>query len=161
MTDPLAITEAPLPVPEIDIDLKDHITKLLVSRRKLEASMEEERRVAKKARREFLFGLLEIADALDRIVRRTVNPAENNPTVERLQGNIETTGRLLGQKLAKEGVTRMDLVNKTLDPNTADIEGYQDNPNLPDETVLRETVAGYWWNDEVLRRARVVVSRSE
>lgn len=157
--DPLGITEKPVEIPQVN--LEEYVQGLILARKNLELAAEEARRKSVKEQREFLLGILEVADALDRIVNRPIKPGEITPALERLHGNIETTARLLVQKLTQANVTRMDLKNMVLDPNLADIDGYQDNPAVLDETVLRDSTAGYLWNGTVLRRARVIVSRGE
>ncbi len=162
MTDPFLIVEMPVPVPEraAQVNLAEEIRQLMVRRGKLEAAIEVERQTNMKAQRDLLLGLLEVVDALDRIIQRGTSSDDPKQALERIRGNVESTRRLLSQKLQKEGVLRMDLVGKQLEPNLADIEGYQDRSELPDETIIRDIVTGYKWKDEVLRRAKVIVSQS-
>ena len=161
MTDPLAIIEVPFPVPEraSRVHLAEEISRLMALRAKLEARAEAERRSALKDKSELLLGLLEIADALDRILQRGAGAEESRQALARIQSNVESTRRLLAQKLAKQRVTRLALTGQVLDPNLADAEEYRDRSDLADETVLSEVISGYWWDNQVLRRAQVIVSR--
>jgi molecular chaperone GrpE len=102
--------------------------------------------------RTFLLGLLDVADAIDRVA---AGIAASGGSDERA---VRATGRKLQQVLRKHGVTRVDLVGQVLDPALADAEEAERNVSVPEETVLREREAAYLWCDGVLRRGRVVVS---
>jgi molecular chaperone GrpE len=165
MEDPFEIVESPKPIPEaaLKADPIEEYKKLLIRNSQLVIQLERQKTDGYKSLREFLMGLLEIADALERILHGQSlgrpTPPESN---ERLKKSIEITLKLLLQKLIKAGVVPLDLIGKPLDPTLADIEDYERKEELPDETVIHEIIKGYIWNQEVLRRAKVVVShRSE
>jgi molecular chaperone GrpE (heat shock protein) len=159
MDERFPIDEQPLPVPNaaVHVDLAVEIGALHVRCHALEQRLEAERREAQAVQRAFLLGLLEVADALERIAGAVApDPGE---AAERQRRSLQATRRLLAQKLGAAGVTRMDLVGQPADPHLADIVDQGERADLPAETVTHEVVGGYWWGDAVLRRAQVCVSR--
>ncbi len=157
MEDPLAIVEGPSPVPEaaVEVDLAEEWTRLLLRCSKLESLLEVERRQAQERLRDVLVGLVEIADALDRILEQLTTGGDGKSTPDR---SLELTRRLLTQQLEKVGVHSANALGKPLQPAIADVEGYRENEELPDETVVEEITRAYVWRGTVLRRGKVVVS---
>ena len=155
------IVEEPVLVPTevAEVDLQAEFARLLVRCSKLENRLDDAQQTGIDAQRKMLIGLLDVVDALDRIIQRPAGSDEPGRVLDRQSRNIEATRRLLLQKLALTGVRPLDLAGMVADPMVADSSGYQDNPDLPDETVVRELVKGYWWNKELLRRGQVIVSR--
>lgn len=162
MESAFVITEEPVPVPAaaVEVDVFQTIYDLMSQRGKLEERIENVEQTQQDGQRQFLLGLLEVADALERILKRNVANEDPKAALERTRGNVESTRRLMTQKLSAQDIRRMDIVGKVLDPQLADVDGYQDNPDLPDETVVRDVITGYWWGDHVLRRAKVIVTRN-
>jgi molecular chaperone GrpE (heat shock protein) len=162
MENAFAITEEPVSVPAaaVEVDVFQTIYDLMAQRGKLEERIENIKETQQDGQRQLLLGLLEIVDALERILKRDVAHEDPQTALERTRGNVESTRRLMIQKLSAQGIRRMDIVGKVLDPHLADIDGYQENPDLPDETVVRDVISGYWWGDHVLRRAKVIVTRN-
>ena len=158
MSEKFEIVETFVNIPGLseDFNLKQALDEFYIRYSKLDDQRMEERDKARQETKKFLLGLLEVADALDRIIEKQSH--QNDADGERLFKSVESTRRLLLQKLAKMGAQRMDLMGKILDPNLGDIEGFEDNATCEPETVLSEIVCGYFWNDLVLRRAKVIVS---
>ena len=75
--------------------------------------------------------------------------------------SVRVTRKLLGEALRLQDVTPLDLLDQKADPLLCEIDGYQERPDLPDETVMQEIIKGYRWGDEPtpLRPAIVIVSR--
>jgi len=159
---PFPITESPIPLPDeaCAVDLAESFAKIVIRCSRLETSLESERRQARRTLRELLLGVLEIDDALDRIAEDRVEGEDPAIALARCFRNILSTRRLLTNKLNSASVRPMDLRNSVLNPAVADVEGYQLRPDLPDETILEEIMHGYWLSNEVLRRAKVIVSRN-
>jgi molecular chaperone GrpE len=156
MADPFAITEQPVAIPEAvaTADVVATLTRLMVRCAALEQRLHDERSARVAALRELLGGLLEVCDALERMSRQA-------PDHDRQQRSLDMVVRLLRQRLSRAGVVAMNLVGMVPDPSIADIEASETHPDLPDETVVSHSTTGYLWNEEVLRRARVVVSRAQ
>lgn len=158
MEDFFSITEQPSPLPEAvrSIDLASTMREQIARIARLENTLEDERVASKKVMQRFLIGLLDVADALDRMLQQ---PNDGTPVGERQHRNLELTRKLLGQRLATQGVVPLDLLGQPFDPAVADAEDDELAPNMPEETVIRELAKGYRWDDILLRRAKVIVSR--
>jgi molecular chaperone GrpE (heat shock protein) len=161
MTKEFEVIEEPFPVTQevAEVDLQAEFTRLLVRCSKLENRLDDAKQSLAESQRKLLHNLLDVVDALDRILQRPLGSEDARQAHERQFRNIETTRRLLLQKLSQVGVRSVDLAGMVADPLLVDMTGYQDNPDLPDETVVREVVKAYLWNEDVLRRGQVIVSR--
>jgi molecular chaperone GrpE (heat shock protein) len=102
--------------------------------------------------RSFLLGLLDVADAIDRVAAGIAASGGSDLRA------VRATGRKLQQVLRTQGVTRAELVGQVLDPALADAAASEPDESVPNETVLQEVESAYLWGDGVLRRGRVVVS---
>lgn len=158
--DPFAIVEQPIPVPDgvASVDIVAEYEKLLVRCSKLEDQVEAGQTEVARVQRQLLAGFLEIVDALDRILDRPANTRDPARDAERQRSSVESTRRLLNQKLSQAGVVPLDLIGRVVEPTVADVEAEEEHSSLPDETIVREAVRGYLWHGEVLRRARVIVA---
>lgn len=152
------ITEAPITLADNvkQVDIKEQVRSLIKSYSNLEDKLEKDQKEATNEMRTFLLGTLEIADALDRIIS-LLTASSGDEANKRLLGNMETTRRLLLQKLSMVGVQRLDLLGKVAPPEAADIVDVEENHELASDTVLTELIKGYLWKDKVLRRAKVIV----
>ncbi|MCF2531403.1 nucleotide exchange factor GrpE [Yinghuangia soli] len=163
MTDPLAVVEEPraggADVP--DTDLYAAYARQLQRRATVETLLDKERSARAGERRELVTGLLDVCDALDEVLTRQL-PADavmgSSRGLERLRENIEATQRLLLQRMRRAGVERMAL-GAISDAERCDVVDTEDDPRRPEGTILRVVAAGYWLGDDVLRPAKVVVSR--
>lgn len=159
MSDPFALTEAPivvpagLPAPDPAALLREQIAR----RGQLQNAIEQEQRAADERHSALLSGLLEVADALERIL---AGADAGVAVAERQIRNLRSTHRLLLRQLERAGVTPLVMEGQPFDPALADAEAFVVRPDLPDETVLRELVRAYRLGDRTLRRAKVVVSQA-
>ncbi|MFF1871794.1 nucleotide exchange factor GrpE [Kitasatospora herbaricolor] len=164
--DPLAIDEQPLPVPPgaADVDLADAFGKLLFRSAFAQRKRAEEAAEAESGLRDLLLGLLEVDDALGAIAGPELQPG---PYPERLLAAPATaqsgagaaaTRRLLRLKLARAGVRPMSFDNRLANTAVSEIVATTPVAGMPEDTVVEVVQAGFFWQDQVLRRARVVVS---
>lgn len=155
MTTPqTAATAEPLDVPAraLEVDLAQAFGQLLYRSSLLQRLRAEDARSARSAQRELLGVLVEVDDALAALrVDRELD------LIGRGAGIEATRRRLLG-KLARAGVRPMRLDGLAADPALTEIVGTEVRPGLAPETVVETVVTGFFWNDEVLRRAQVVVA---
>ena len=158
MDEKFKISETPIVILDVpdNFDLKQSVEEKIIRISKLEDQLVKEQATAKKEMNKFLLDMLEVTDALDRILERQAE--RSGAGDEHLLKTVEATRRLHLQKLGKMGVKRMELVGKIMSPKLGDIEDIEDKAGLAPETVLAEIVSGYWWNEQVLRRAKVIVS---
>ncbi|MET9614635.1 nucleotide exchange factor GrpE [Kitasatospora indigofera] len=166
--DPLAIDEQPLPVPPgaAAVDLADAFGKLLFRSAFAQRKRAEEAKEAESGLRDLLLGLLEVDDALGAIAGPELQPV---PYPERLlggpalataqaQAGVAATRRLLRLKLARAGVRPMSFDNRLANTAVSEIVATTPVAGMPEDTVVEVVQAGFFWQDQVLRRARVVVS---
>lgn len=159
MTDPFVITEKPkrLP-PRIEtVDLELVVSEQMVRIGKLTNELANVRARAEKAMRDFLRELLVVADALDRIEAIAPGPDANSTRAVA----VVRTKKLLARTLATQGVVRPTLLGEIADPELVDIDRCEQDPSLPDETVVGQIVPAYTRNGTVLRPGVVVVSQRD
>ncbi|MFE7531032.1 nucleotide exchange factor GrpE [Kitasatospora sp. NPDC057542] len=138
-----------------DVDLEQAFGRLLFRASLLGGKLTEQKQAARAEQRELLGILVEVDDALAAL---RLNP--ELVALGRGDGLEATRRRLLGQ-LAKARVRPMRLEGMTADPDLTEIVGTEARSGVAPETVVRTVVTGFFWGDEVLRRAQVVVAAPE
>ncbi|MFD4660482.1 nucleotide exchange factor GrpE [Kitasatospora sp. NPDC058444] len=138
-----------------DVDLEQAFGRLLFRASLLGGKLTEQKQAARAEQRELLGILVEVDDAL-----AALGLDRELVALGRGAGLEATRRRLLGQ-LAKAKVRPMRLEGMTADPDLTEIVGTETRPGVAPETVVRTVVTGFFWGDEVLRRAQVVVAAPE
>jgi molecular chaperone GrpE len=161
--DPFEVDEDPIPLPPVVEQgslafVEDGVRRMLVQIGTLQNERDAAQRAAQRGQRDQLLALLDIVDAFDRILRPGGSTDDPRQALDRLRSNVEMTRRKFLQVLERSGVRRMELRGKVVDPNLADVEAVRERGDLPAETVLDEIAAGYWVDQSILRRAKVIVS---
>jgi len=77
-----------------------------------------------------------------------------------LEEGYRLTLQRIDETLDRLGVHAMECAGALFDPNLMTAAGVEDNPLVPDGTVLEVYRIGYAWNGEALRPAHVKVARS-
>ncbi|MFE4361667.1 nucleotide exchange factor GrpE [Kitasatospora sp. NPDC056800] len=135
-----------------DVDLEQAFGRLLFRASLLGSKLTEQKQAARAEQRELLGILVEVDDAL-----AALGLDRELVALGRGAGLEATRRRLLGQ-LAKARVRPMRLEGMTADPDLTEIVGTEARSGVAPETVVRTVVTGFFWGDEVLRRAQVVVA---
>jgi len=116
--------------------------------------------------------LLDVIDLRDRLLAALASAAAAQPGwVDRLwrrpasadegwQEGLRMTLRRLDQVLLDRRVVPMQLPGQPFDPRRARVVGTSADGAAADGTVLQEVRAGFLWDDQVLRTADVIVSKS-
>ncbi|MGW7443969.1 nucleotide exchange factor GrpE [Kitasatospora sp. NPDC054795] len=138
-----------------DVDLEQAFGRLLFRASLLGSKLTEQKQAARAEQRELLGILVEVDDAL-----AALGLDRELVALGRGAGLEATRRRLLGQ-LAKARVRPMRLEGMTADPDLTEIVGTEPRAGVAPETVVRTVVTGFFWGDEVLRRAQVVVAAPE
>ncbi|MFE4398401.1 MULTISPECIES: nucleotide exchange factor GrpE [Streptomycetaceae] len=138
-----------------DVDLEQAFGRLLFRASLLGSKLTEQKQAARAEQRELLGILVEVDDAL-----AALGLDRELVALGRGAGLEATRRRLLGQ-LAKARVRPMRLEGMTADPDLTEIVGTEARSGVAPETVVRTVVTGFFWGDEVLRRAQVVVAAPE
>ncbi|MEU9040992.1 MULTISPECIES: nucleotide exchange factor GrpE [unclassified Kitasatospora] len=144
-----------LPAGVEDVDLEQKFGQLLFRASLLGNKLAEQRQTARAEQRELLGILVDVDDAL-----AALGLDRELVALGRGEGIEATRRRLLG-RLAKAKVRPMRLEGMTADPDLAEIVGVEARPGVAPETVVRTVVTGFFWENEVLRRAQVVVAAPE
>ncbi|WP_030244414.1 nucleotide exchange factor GrpE [Streptomyces sp. NRRL S-350] len=135
-----------------DVDLERKFAQLLFRASLLGSKLTEQQQAARSEQRELLGILVEVDDALAAL-------GLDGELVALGRGaGIEATRRRLLGRLAKAKVRPMRLEGMTADPDLTEIVGTEARAGVAPETVVRTVVTGFFWGDEVLRRAQVVVA---
>jgi molecular chaperone GrpE len=105
-------------------------------------------------RRKLLERFLPVIDNLERAL------AFDSGGGDKLRGGIEQTLRGFESVLASEGVKPLDVKNKPFDPKISEAIGTLPAPaGVDDDTVLEVAEKGYAIGNELLRPAKVIVSK--
>jgi len=138
-------------------------------RQELERTRGDARDQAKAAVRPLLLDLIDLRDRLlaalklsgtartgwlDRLFRRNASGAEA------WQEGLRLTLRRLDQALLDRRVVALRLAGQPFDPRQARAVATRADTAAPDGTVLEELNIGFLWDDQVLRAAEVIVSKS-
>ncbi|MFF3003544.1 nucleotide exchange factor GrpE [Kitasatospora sp. NPDC057940] len=153
-TAPAPAGHRPLDVPQraLEVDLDQAFSQLLFRASLLQRLRAEEAQTARATQRDLLGILVEVDDAL-----AALGLDRELVLLGRGTGIEATRRRLLG-RLAKAGVRPMRLEGLAADPALTEIVGSEPRPGVAPETVVRTVVTGFFWEEEVLRRAQVVVA---
>ncbi|MEU4303289.1 nucleotide exchange factor GrpE [Kitasatospora aureofaciens] len=147
----------PLEVPPgvESVDLEAKFTQLLFRASLLGNKLTEQKQQARAAQRELLGVLVEVDDALAAL------GLDRELVAHGRGAGLEATRRRLLGRLAKAGVKPMRLEGLAADPALTEIVGTEARPGVAPETVVQTVVTGFFWEQEVLRRAQVVVAAPE
>jgi molecular chaperone GrpE len=106
----------------------------------------------------FARDILSVADNLSRGLAAIPGDAREDDRFKGLVIGLEATGRELDNVLARHGITRIEAMGATLDPNK-----HQAMMEMPSDaepgTVVQEMQAGYMIKDRLLRPALVAVAK--
>ncbi len=111
------------------------------------------REIAESGRRELLRSLLPVIDNLERSLK-----FENGS--DGLRTGIEHTLKGFEGVLATQGVKPIEVKGKRFDPNVAEAIDALPAEGVEDDTILEEAQKGYRLGEEILRPAKVIVSKS-
>jgi len=104
-------------------------------------------------KRDVMRPLLEVVDGFD----RALNHIDDAPSA--ISQGVRALYRQLLGVLEAQGVTTMQSVGETFNPEVHDAIGLVDSEEVEPGSVAEELQRGYRWGDEVLRPARVRVAR--
>ncbi|GIV76598.1 nucleotide exchange factor GrpE [Litorilinea aerophila] len=111
----------------------------------------------REARQRILRDMLPLADHLDLALAHAPEHAEG--TGKEFIRNIEAVRQAFLETLKRYGVERIQAEGQPFDPHIHEAVGEVDDPNVPAGHVARVIQAGYQENGQLLRPARVLVSR--
>jgi molecular chaperone GrpE len=109
-------------------------------------------------RNRILRDMLPLADHLD-LALEHVGAAEETAVGQDFIKNIEATRHAFLETLRRYGVERIEAEGAAFDPNLHEAVGQEPTDDVPTDHVSRVLQAGYRDGDQVVRPARVLVSR--
>jgi molecular chaperone GrpE len=108
----------------------------------------------KRATERLVTELLPAIDNLERAIEHTT--ADND--IAHLISGVTSVHAQIVNVLTKEGVTVVDPVGQPFDPNSQQAVSQQEDPTVPEGTVIAAFQKGYEMGGRVVRPAMVVVS---
>ena len=104
---------------------------------------------------------MEVLDAFERVFRH-VHSKEDlvTPQMKICFGNFSTVRRLLERVLSEQDVTRIEIVDRTFDPQWHKVAEIVVDETKPEGTIVEELKKGFLWRNQILRKAEVVVVRN-
>lgn len=102
--------------------------------------------------------ILELLVVLDDL-ERTLSASQNNKTEVLLKG-VEMILAHLYEMLKEHGVRPIEVTGKAFDPHTSEAL-LQVESDSPEATVVEELQKGYFFNDRVIRTAKVAIAKAQ
>jgi molecular chaperone GrpE len=103
---------------------------------------------------DFVQELLPVVDDFERALRIEA------PGAESYREGLEIIHRALMEMLRKRGVTPIEAVGSTFDPQVHQAVAYEDAPDRQDGEVLEQFTRGYRLGDKLVRPAMVKVAKA-
>ena len=114
----------------------------------------ERRDLAQMAAIDFVQELLPVIDDFERALQTAA------PGAESYRQGLEIIHRALMEMLRKRGVTPIDAVGMTFDPQIHQAVAYEEAPDRRDGEVLEQFTRGYRLGDKLVRPAMVKVAKA-
>jgi molecular chaperone GrpE len=109
-------------------------------------------KIAHLGKREILLKILEVVDSFNRALQHTSGLPES------LAEGFHVISRQLQNILTSEGVTPMETLGHTFDPNLHEAIAAVGDEARASGMIVAELSRGYLWRDELLRPAKVSVA---
>ena len=120
--------------------------------------LEEEKDRHRAEKRRLLLRFLDVLDGLQALEAYCAELVEQGQTGVPHRSVTLLTEQMLAV-FAEAGVRPLPALGQPVDLSRHDVSGTQPSDAVEPDTVLQEEERGYLWNDQLLRRARVVASR--
>lgn len=109
------------------------------------------------AQADVLRGFLDVQDNFERALQSV--PAEDDTDApDSFREGVELIYQRIGSLLKEKGVSAMDVLDSTFDPNFHDAVGQLPREGVDSGIVIEVVQQGYHFGDMVLRPARVIIS---
>lgn len=124
-------------------------------------SSEHERQRTETLQR-LLLAIVEVNDAFERVFQ-AIRAKEDfvTPQMKIWMGNFRTVRRLLEKVLTENGVVRIENLDQGFDPTWHKVAGVVVDASKPEGAIVEEVLKGYLWQNQILRKAEVVVVRNQ
>ncbi len=114
-----------------------------------------------RTKRNLFLDILDVMDNFDRALDSIhTDTMKNNEQTQRLVTGLDLTYRQFSNVLQSHDITPIDAKGDPFDPRYHEALSQVEDGTVPDETVLHEVRKGYLMNDQLLRPAQVIVSKT-
>jgi molecular chaperone GrpE len=103
--------------------------------------------------------ILPIIDDLERVINNAEKFLANNPDAKIYVDGVKMVHQKLLKTLEARQVKRMETIGKKFDHNFHEALTQMPKADLEPDTIVEEFEAGYIMHDEVIRHAKVIVSK--
>jgi molecular chaperone GrpE len=117
----------------------------------------ERTEVSRMATADMLLSFLPVIDDLERALKS----AENSDDAAAIKEGVNLIYSKIKNMTSSKGLTPMDAVGKSFDPELHDAIANIPVPESDDGKVIEEIEKGYFLNDRVIRHAKVIVGKSQ
>jgi molecular chaperone GrpE len=122
--------------------------------------LEQEKQLASTyAATAFARDMLSVKDNLDRALAHVPEELRQDEKIKALLAGIEATGRELDSVFQRHGITRIEALGQSLDPNKHQAMIEVPTDEAEPGTIVQEMQAGYMIKERLLRPALVGVAR--
>jgi molecular chaperone GrpE (heat shock protein) len=163
------ITEQPVPLsnpaPEndagtlqaIEQDIRDMLRRIADS----ELSLLEHKKQDSEKTRRLLLSIIEAMDAFDRVFKSIREKGDQvDRQMKKWIGNFRTIQRMLNTILTEQGVSAIENLDREFDSHWHKVAETVVDRSKPDGTITEELLKGYIWQNQILRKAEVIVVRN-
>ena len=102
--------------------------------------------------------LLQVLDNFDRVTMSLEN--ETDEKVKNIVVGIQMVKDQFLQTIGKHGLTVIESLGKTFDPNLHEAMGEEEAEGKNDQEIIKEFTKGYYLNGRVLRASKVIVAKN-
>ena len=92
-------------------------------------------------------------------LQRAIKVLETLEQGESIKKGFEMLVKNFQKLLDEEGVKPMNCQGQKFDPYKHEVKMVKIDNNLPENTIIEELSKGYYYNNEVLRPAMVIISK--
>ncbi len=137
-------------------DLEEKNKKLYADFDNFRRRKEAEFATAKKfAAEKIVSELLPIIDNFE----RAIEASEQSKNYEALKEGLLMVDKQIRDMLSKEGLSEIEAVGKTFDPNLHQVVQCEQNSDLEDDQIIMELLKGYKLHDRIIRPSMVIVNK--
>lgn len=163
------ITEKPIPLyawkPEDGGDrlriIEQDTRNLMRQLAEAKLSLSEQERLHIDKTKRLLLAIVEITDAFERVFS-SIHAKEDqiNRQMKIWIGNFRSVRLLLDKLLTEQGVAKIENLDQGFDPLWHKVADVVIDSSKPHGTIVEEVEKGYLWQNQILRKAGVVVVRN-
>jgi molecular chaperone GrpE len=140
-------------------DVKDRLLRALAEQENIRMRARRDVEAAHKfASSNFARDLLNTADNLQRALE-SIPQDKADETMKRLLAGVRATQRALNDTFEKHGIRRFDVQGENFDPERHEVVLQTPDPEHEPGTILEVLQPGYFYNDRLLRPARVNIAK--